>query len=524
MTGFSQIPQSAILRSLRLEKRRNIRADAAILSIWTIAVVLQAAHHVMWRDEVRALSIALAGDDVFAMLRGLHGEGHPAVWYLLLRGAHAVWQSVLVLPLVAGLIGLASAALLVIKSPFPRWLVILILGGHAFLYSYSVEARNYGIAALLLFVIAALYQKSRDRGALLGLLLFLLANTNIIATLMVGAFLLFWFLDILAATGLRWTPQLGHFGLNAALAMAGVAVCAVTILPTYNDAAAHDWSTGSPLSAALSAVFDPAAATPGRLVGPYFPSILGSLLMFGLALGLAARGPAAIAALAGLWLLSLFSSLAASGDYRHAAIWLCFCVALYWISWRDVSAPQSRPLARIAGDVGRVAFVAILGIQLMGSLLHLAIVSLTGIPAGRSADLAHLIGASPELAHAVVLSEPDYLIEPLPYYIPNRLYLMREHRFGNVLKFTRAGIRDVDLGGLLQTSRAIQAETGERVVILLAHRLQDLAPDTAYKEGYNWTFRASSAQIHEFLSSTDQIASYGPAEKDESYDVYVLRP
>ncbi len=68
--------------------------------------------------------------------------------------------------------------------------------GH-FVYEYSVVARNYGISALLLFVIAANYQAWRTRGYLIGGLFFLLANTNVIAAIMNGAFILFWFLDLL---------------------------------------------------------------------------------------------------------------------------------------------------------------------------------------------------------------------------------------------------------------------------------------------------------------------------------------
>ncbi|XKM38641.1 hypothetical protein A4U53_006805 (plasmid) [Rhizobium ruizarguesonis] len=58
-------------------------------------------------------------------------------------------------------------------------------------------ARNYGISALLLFVITANYQAWRTRGYLISGLFFLLANTNVIAAIMTGAFILIWFLDLL---------------------------------------------------------------------------------------------------------------------------------------------------------------------------------------------------------------------------------------------------------------------------------------------------------------------------------------
>src|SRR5262245_41501035 len=52
--------------------------------LWFTLVIFMAWHHTFWRDEVRALSLALEGDSFVEMLTSLHGEGHPAVWYLLL--------------------------------------------------------------------------------------------------------------------------------------------------------------------------------------------------------------------------------------------------------------------------------------------------------------------------------------------------------------------------------------------------------------------------------------------------------
>jgi hypothetical protein len=67
-----------------------------------------AGHHALRREEVRALSLALQGDNFVPMLKGLHREGHPAIWYLLLRIGYAIAGSPVVLP--AGSIGVASAA------------------------------------------------------------------------------------------------------------------------------------------------------------------------------------------------------------------------------------------------------------------------------------------------------------------------------------------------------------------------------------------------------------------------------
>jgi hypothetical protein len=99
-----------IARSGPLSARDRI-THILLLAAWCAVVLLLAFRHAFWRDEVRAFNIALAGDGVPGMLRGLHGEGHPALWYLLLRGAHALVPVREVLPAVAFLVAAAAMAM-----------------------------------------------------------------------------------------------------------------------------------------------------------------------------------------------------------------------------------------------------------------------------------------------------------------------------------------------------------------------------------------------------------------------------
>src|SRR5882757_391108 len=508
------------------KRERPSWADVLLLAGWIVLVGFQIARHVMWRDEVRALTIALTGDDLVAMLRGLHGEGHPALWYLLLRGAHALFDRVEVLPGVSFAVGLITVALLIFRSPFPRPLVLLLVTGHALLFEYVVMARNYGISALVLFAIAACYPARRDRGVVLGALLFLLANTNIVGAIMVAALLLFWLLDLLETNGWRWSPPLTNLAVNSVIAAIGVVVCAVTMLPTYNDAAARDWSHDSPATAAILSLVNPGGTSLGALFANLLPGIVGSVLLFGGTLGLLPRRPAFLAAIAGLLVTSLFFAVAANGAYRHAAVWLCFLIALYWIGWGQITATsRSRTwLDGLLPAVGRVSVLLVLGIQTAAGLNDLRNALTAGVVASRSADLGRLIASRGELANAVIVSEPEYLVEALPYYVKNRIYLARDHKFGSVVIFSRKGKLDGDLGETLRLGRELRDTTAAPVIILLAYRLDQIAPDQVYDEGKDWrTFRASAAQIRDFRDATTVIHRFDPAKTAESYDVYLLK-
>ena len=86
-------------RFFALRFRRSDRRNRLILFIlWLVLIGWFISGHTFWRDEVRAFSFALSGANMAEMLRITHGEGHPALWYLLLRGAHNLFPFREVLP------------------------------------------------------------------------------------------------------------------------------------------------------------------------------------------------------------------------------------------------------------------------------------------------------------------------------------------------------------------------------------------------------------------------------------------
>jgi len=512
------------------EVKRSRWVDLSIFLAWLATVCFLIFHHVMWRDEVRALSIALGGNNLVEMLKGLHGEGHPALWYLLLRAANSIVTGPTALPLVAFVVALAATSLLIFRSPFPP----LVTAGLAFskllCFEYSVMARNYGISVLILFLIAEAYPKQRGKGVVVGVLLFLLANTNVIGTLMAGAFLLFWLIDILDATGMRWTGKLRNFVLNAIITGAGVAVCALTILPTFNDAATQDWSTASPAWSAAKALFNPGGTSLLALAGRNLnlPTAIVSALLFLVVLGLLPNRAAFISALFGLLVASLFFSLAADGGERHAGVWFFFCISLYWIVWNDITkvltSDFKNRLVRLSTVVGCAGVFVLVGIQDIKGVITVGRLFVDeDLVASRSYDFGRLVASRPELSNAILIADPDYMVEAARYYAPNRTYLFRSQQFGSFVKFSRSGKLNASLGELLDRSRMLKEELGVPVIILLSHKLDELIPDKSYIEGYNWTFTASAAQIQEFRTKTTLLRAFRRAQTDESYEVYLLK-
>jgi hypothetical protein len=127
---------------------------------------------------------------------------------------------------------------------------------------------------------------------------------------------------------------------------------------------------------------------------------------------------------------------------------------------------------------------------------------------------------------AILVPEPDYLIESLPYYAQNKIYLPREHRFGTVVFFTEAADGRLSLGELLSVARDLQSRNGRPALIVFGH------PDvpwagTEHAAGqidysYNKTLSWTTGDLVDAAKSLTLVAEFESAG-DEQYRVYAIR-
>jgi hypothetical protein len=512
------------------DRRRSLPWRLAVLAVWGVLAGYLAWHHVFWRDEVRALSLATSGDSWAAMLRGIRSEGHPSLWYLLLRAAHDIVPVRQVLPVVAGLIGAAAATLIALRAPFSTWRIALILFGAFAVYEYTVSARNYGIGMLLLLLATHLYPKHRDRSVLLGLLLALLCNTNVHSAFMAAAMLLFWAIELLGQDGWCWTSRWRWWLINAGIAAVGAALCAATIYPPVNDAAVTVHPGGIGAGMVVQALLTPAdafwALVPAPVRSPVGTGLL-AILLLGAPIGLIRAPAAMISSLLLLLVFLLFFNLVYSGSYRHQALYLLYLVAMYWLvalgrggRWPSAWG-LNEPLLTRWSRIGTMMFVALLALQLLGSVTHL-VDAARGCPESSARDLGVLLRQR-GLSNAILVADPDILLEPVPYYATNRLYLLRSGRFGAVVPFTRHARLHMSLNDFLLEMQQLRARYHAPIVAVLRHPLDPAAPPAIEEEVYVWTFSTTPEQVRTFQAATTRLAVLRRAVGDEVYDVYLLR-
>jgi hypothetical protein len=498
----ARAPASAV-RPARESWAFVLVAAAAFLVVALVTV----AFHEFWRDEVRAFSLATETRSLAALFRELRYEGHPALWYLLLRGAHAIVPTTLVLPGVAIAVGVAAIVLFLRAAPFGRTEKLLFAFGLVPLYDHTVMARNYGIGMLALFAWAAAWPSRRERPWIAGLALACLANTHLPGLMAAGALLGAWCLELWQ----RRRDERVRAATWAALALVavGIAAAVVTVRP------APDLGTVSPDAGSL--VHRVVVALP-KLVNPggYFIDLLGitpdnvprtTLLgrlvpyaailvvdFFLLALVVAGwlqGGPFRLVLPAVLGGLTMLFAAIYRGSLRHQAVIVLLAIALEWVR-RDQRArgetpdgARQRAGAALAGGALRALYVVLL---VRGAWTIVDDVRGERSPIGR---VAAWLDAQPPLARAVLVPEPAFYAEALPYYSRRHpMYLLRERRWGRWSSWARLADTTLTLGELLQQTRDLERTTGRPAVVMLGFP-ELLTEETSYERPgfgrFTWT-------------------------------------
>ena len=486
--------------------------------VWLALVAWLVSEHVFWRDEVRAFSLALSGSNVVEMLRNVHGEGHPALWYLILRAGHDLFPYREVLPTAGAAIGVAAMAILAFWSPFRTIIVGLVLFSLYGAFDYVVMARNYGISALVMFVIAAVYRRIRN-SLWFGLSLAILCNTNVPSCLLAAAFLLFRFIEMLTDESTPTRRNWLVFGGNAILAALGAYLCFITVYPTFNDEAVSPNLGRLSAATIFRALFDPEGGFFHLGLGNSLPLPMDAILLAMACFGLIRRPAALAAGVAALVAFKLFFFFVYFSSYRHEVLYLIFLLSMFWMvadgaggNWRH------RAWHDRAQFLGVGVFVALLVLQ-TGRLVNPVHVQIEGIPASGAADAARLL-KRPELAGAIVMGDPDTMLEPLPYYTDNPIWFLRQQRFGHVVRLSTNARHEISLVEILADAQRLHERTGRPVVFLSQIPLQDRR-----EQRIEVMFRDATIlrpdEVRRFWSATRLIARLRPSASSEDYDVYV---
>ena len=425
-TGIS-LPPAGALRWIKAPV-----ADLAVTLLFAIVVVMQIAHHEMWRDEIHSWGLVLASPSLSDLFANLRYTGHPGLWYLLLWAAAWFTDSPYTVQVIHAAISVVLIGLIGLSSPFSRLEKLLLLCSYFVLFEYTVVSRNYGIGMVLALVYAQCRATGPERLYLNGFLLGLLANTNLFGLVLSAAFAAELALDTLLSRRGSLRAAIAPLLRGAAFYVPLAALAAATIWPAPDIS----WrSTGEPFTATwdlmrLAAVVahNVASMLPIDALDywladpPAQPRPAGGLSLTGPGVLLSAL-PLLLIAYASIFKdnrrlliipgLTLIGSIAVgqliySGSIRHWGINFVAFVAALWVqrSWR----PEQSPVA--LGLLGISAFA--------GIAISIQQASITFSEAGPTARWIRDNG----LQDHALIATPDTMVAPVAVYLGKPAYYL----------------------------------------------------------------------------------------------------
>lgn len=492
------------------------------LFAWVVIVVMTALHHEMWRDEVRALAMALEPDNILGLFKTLRNEGHPILWYIILRIAYYIWPTPVVLQMASILIAFAAVAVFLKKSPFPLVIRLLFIFSVLPLVEYSVSARNYGISMLLFFFFAIAYIKPNRNNYIIGGIIALLANTNYLAMMFAGILIAVWMVeDLLNYKGFR--PFLRTFALPATLAVLGIAIAFLTILMDKNSSQAPpDFVFAQNY---LRPILN-SAIHPGLFFKELMPYALPvrDLVVFCLLAGLLVSPLYAGSLYISIFLYNLFSSTIIGPNLRHQGVLFMLIITFYWIATIRTRKESKRFIFLMI--VVYLVFLPLFFHQIFFAKQKIAEDIHREISS--SAALGKFINTNWQLRDAVIIGDPDTLLGSLSYYVKNRIYYVRESRYGTYERYVKVPKEYVTLRDLLETAERIRDK--EHVPVLILLKLFDIpkyfndAKNDTYSvvRTYGRNFKTNREEVLEFSSRAIKIAEFNNALCDENYEVFLI--
>jgi hypothetical protein len=160
-------------------------AECLVLLLFTAIAAVAVCFHEPWADEAQAWLIA-RDLGIGGILHQMGYEGSPPLWHLLLWGLIRLHLPYAALGAVSLTLVAAGMYIWLRWSPLPapvRWLVPFAF---YYQYQYAVVARSYALSTFLAFAAVALWRAKPVRVIPFGLVVALLAQTNMHGFMIAG--------------------------------------------------------------------------------------------------------------------------------------------------------------------------------------------------------------------------------------------------------------------------------------------------------------------------------------------------
>ena len=478
-----------------------------LLAVWFLAWYIGIDHHVFWRDEVRALSIANETQSLGKLFQLLENEGHPPLWYILLQSAHQIWKTNLVLPALAFAFAFVNVCLLLFKSPFHWSLLTMIILGQYGLYEYGIIARNYGLATTFLFGFAICSQKRKT--ILAYLLLCLAAMSNFYALVFANILGLLYLLEHFKKQKLKtltfWALLLIVSGLCMLLIIPSKDSLVVSHFSLASIPFAKIWDVGWGFNHLFDGIME-------------FKHGFKTFLLFGMLLIFWKQWKVMAAAFIGMVYMASFHLSVRENFSHHEGMFFVFMITLVWMNWKNIK--NYFYTSPILTRTGYAIFALMVCFNFVRGAQHYQL--FYNLDSSNADHLGNWLTQNAD-EQTILIGEPDYDMESVVYYYPKDFYIPREQRFRKYAQFTTANKSELDLQELIQIADSFIQE-GLKPLLITQWDL-DFWQDTTHHYSYGKAFTVDR-ETHQIFKARFQRDTlfHQFISTDESYFVYSHKP
>lgn len=209
--------------------------------------------HEPWRDEQQAWLLARESTSFTELLSHLKYEGHPPIWHLCLMVITRIWNNPFGMQVFHLLLATGTTFCVVSYSPFSRLQNWLFVFGYFSVFEYSLIARNYAIAVLIIVIVSSLSRRRFEWFGLIAVLLGILCQACVHGAIIAIAF----YTSLMAEYLLRRTRGLDFERLpthqlvvGSVLFFAALGASFLQMLPPSDSGFMTEWHTSFDLKRA----------------------------------------------------------------------------------------------------------------------------------------------------------------------------------------------------------------------------------------------------------------------------------
>ncbi len=479
--------------------------ELILFLFWGTITLFFTCNHVVWRDEMRALSIVIDSHSIFDLaFHKLENEGHPILWYLILYIFYFILKSTIVLKIASFTIGIFNTYLIVFKTKLYFIVKLLLIFTSLMFFEYTIKARNYGISITFILLLYNLLDKEFNKKNYFLLILFsiLLSQTNIIGFIISIAFHIIYLFE-------------KRIQNKKLLLISGVVLFSNTLLfylITKTNSLSVFFIDKSVLIKKMLNLNSLSLLLPYYSFKPFIGTMnsvgigIGTLILFLLILSLK-KSKLYLTAIYTLLILAQFISVYVYGLFpRHIGLIIIFYILLFFRinSFENINAIKN--YLNLPTLILIIFFVANI-VQIFETIEK---------PHSCSKEFANFINDE-KYNNSILIGERDFFTEAIPYYSDIDIYVPREKIYSKITHFTSKNSDTLKMSEILNISDSIKKP------ILLLFDSFSYYKSKPIRHFFNMREKCFIFDTVN-LSRIQFLKNFTNTQSDEFYELYYIKP